>query len=348
MPARELSMEKQRDIIEHFKAAVAEVWLKDGQSTWPIEINSIVHLFMDIFASEILEDIGRLKANGVDDVDIAARLKTSARIIRLLMPCVLGMKAGRLAPDRVREKVLYLLSLARHLKYGDLLNRDGKNIVLSPAGFKNKVDEKKLLPADPISSRAVHKLCAVLWNYAESLNFRVHGFSREFHGPYGLPGKREDILVRDFICLKPVELWPECQAVEYENIMIVTAYQGLEMNIDIYNNVSIKEGTTYVNNLRAYHIEADGKMLLPEEIDPLCTLLAEVMIAVTARVEALHWRQLAKKYAEIFWYSKKELRDAADWYPPGVVDERIERGELSTRLQNLDPQALLRMLRIAF
>jgi hypothetical protein len=338
-------MENQSELIEHFKQAIGGVWIKDSQSTWPIDMNAVAHLFMDIFVTELLEDIQRLKSTGQDDPAIAVRLKTSARIIRLIMPCVLGMKACGMPTETIREKVLYFLSLAKHLKYGDLSNRNGKNIVLAPGALE---DKRKIVTADKSSSLAVHKLSAILWNYAECLFFRTHGLIREFHGPYRFPGKETGILIRDFTCLKPVELWNATRAVEYENIRVITVYQGLEMSIDIYNNVTIPGSTTYVNSLKFYYIEADGNVLDLDEIDRLCKVLADVMLNITSEVETLEWRQLAKKYAEIFWYSKKELKDGSDWCPPGIVDERIEKGELNTKLQNLSPQTLQRMLRISF
>lgn len=343
-------MDSQKEIIENFKRAVSGIWLRDGQNTWPIEINSIIHLFIDVFFEEMLEDINRLKAGGFDEKGIAARFKTSARIIRLIMPCVFGMKMLGMPIEKRREHVLYLLSLVKHLKHGDLFNRDGKNTVFSPGVFKNTLDETKMLPPDKKSSLLIHKLCAVLWNYAESVCFKTHGLIREFHGPYGFPGKHEEILIRDFYGLNNSQLGDECQAVQYENIRVVTAYENLGMTIDIYNNVSNKGDGSYINSLRYYYIEADGRTLNLEEVNRLCTVLSGVMIAITSRIEGLNWRQLAEKYAEIFWYGKKELRDEFKLNPriPGMVKERIKSGELNTRPRGLNQRHLQRMLKIVF
>ena len=141
-------MDNPKETIENFKEGIAEIWLKDGQNTWPIDINSIVHLFMDLFVQELFEDLNRLKARGVDDRGIAARFKTAACIIRLIMPCVLGMKAARTPVESLREKVLYLLTLAKYLKHGDIFNRDGRNIVLSPAEIQQALN----LPISVIES----------------------------------------------------------------------------------------------------------------------------------------------------------------------------------------------------
>jgi hypothetical protein len=339
---------KPKELIEPFKQAIAEVWYKDSQSTWPIELNSVNHLFLDSFAAELLEDVQRLKTAGLEEAAIAAKFKTSARIIRLILPCVLGLKASQQPTAVIQNQVAYLLALAQHLKHGLVSNREGKNIVLTPTALERVLDQRKMAIATRNSSLQVHKLCAICWNFAECLGFRAHGLFREFHGPYYMPGQEEEILIRDFIDLNPLDLWKATRAIKYKNLRVVTAYRDLGISIDIYDNVSIREDTTYVSSLKAYYIEADGKLLPPEEVERLGEELAEVILAISGEVEAMDWRQLAGKYAEIFWYGKKELKAGRDWHPPRGIHERIEKGELSTRLQNLSPQALQRMLRISF
>lgn len=340
------------EMIEEFKKAVADIWARDGQNSWPIEINAIVHLFMDLFAAELLVDMDKLAAEGYSRQQVAETFRTSARIVRLIMPIVQGMKALDIPIDKQRERVVELLSLVETLKHGDLFNRDGKNIVLSPEAFEKDVSRQKMSPVDTESSLAVHRLCALLWNYAECVCFKTHGLIREFHGPYGFPGDTAEILIRDFICMKAAPLWDECRQVPYESVRVAAAYSGLEMRVDIYNNVAIKEGSRYLQGLDAYFVEADGRLLDRTEIEALCSRLSQAMISITARVEAMDWRRLAEKYAEIFWFAKRELcakaRGGQDWLPPAAVKERIRQGTLNTRLQNVSPAVLQRMLRIAF
>jgi hypothetical protein len=341
-------MTDPRETLNQFKTCIAGIWLKDGQNTWPIDINSIAHLFMDIFVQELFEDIQLLKTRGVDDRGIAARFKTAARIIRLIMPSVFGMKASRLSLETIRERVHYLLILVKHLKYGDIFNRDGKNIVLSPEEFRQTVESSKMIRAGRTASLAIHKLCAVLWNYAESVCFKTHGLIRQFHGPYRSPHREQEIVIRDFIHLNPLDLWEECRTVPYKKIRVAAAYRDLGITIDIYDNLALREGCTYLSSLDSYYVEADGNPLDLAEINRVAAALSEVTIALTSRVEALDWKSLARKYAEIFWYGKKACKLEQDWQPPREVNQRIENGEISTRLQNIDPQALQRMLHIAF
>ncbi|MCP5052810.1 MAG: hypothetical protein GY940_36920 [bacterium] len=341
---------ERQEVLDGFKRAIGDIWSRDGQNTWPIEINSIVHLFMGRFFDEFHNDMVQLEEKGLRREEIAARLRTSARIIRLVMPCVLGMKDRKITMEEQRQHVMELLSLVKYLKSGDLFNRDGKNAVLSRPAFEQSVQPSQMASATRKESLMVHKLCGILWTYAETVCFKVHGLIREFHGPYSFPGGSEEILIRDFLCLNPVELWDRCEAVPYSNVRVVTAYEGLDMTVDIYNNVTIKEGASYMGSLKSFYVEADGERLSMDQINRLSSTLSQAMIDIATGIEEMEWRQLAKKYAEIFWFSKKELRDELelDWRPPDVVNRQIEEGALNERLQSMSPKGLQRLIRIAF
>jgi len=336
--------------LELFKKAVSQLWARDGENTWPIEINSIIHLFMDLFVKELLEDMELLSGKGESSSQIAGRFKTSARVIRLIMPCLFGMKSLAMGIDERRQHVLKLLSLVEILKPGDLFNRDGKNIVLRDQEFKDAFEGKPISKADKPASFLIHRFCAILWNLAESICFKTHGLIREFHGPYFMPGDDREILIRDFYSLNPGELWPQCPPSGYSRIRVIAVYKKMDMSIDIYNNVAIKEGLKYVDNLDSYRVEGDGKVLNLDEVKKLSKVFASMMLDITTRVEKMDWKRLTSQYARIFWYAKKELRDGLgkEWLPPAEVEQRIARGAPDTRLQQLNPAGLQRLLRISF
>jgi len=173
---------------------------------------------------------------------------------------------------------------------------------------------------------------------------------REFHGPYTYHDFDQEFLIRDFIYLNPVELWDDCRAVKYRNLRIISAYDNLGLKIDIYNNLFIKAGRSYLKGLRYFYIEGDGKVLSLDEINNLCIVLSELITSISSQIENLDWRNLAEKYALIFWFSKKALREklSLDWRFPQIARRRIESGELNTRLQNLSQRDLQRLLKFSF
>ena len=338
------------NLVDDFKEAILEVWQRDGKTTWPIDLNSVSHLFIGDFDKELLEDIQALQQQGLAKNEICRLFVIPQRIIRLIMPFVQGMGALGLSRDKRSEHVHYLLSLVDELKYGDPSNRDGRNIVLSPKESSVIIDKSRLSPADAQGSRLVQLLCGVLWAFTETLFFKTHGLVREFHGPYLRPGEDRQYLVRDFVCLKPVEVWEECSKLRYSKARVVTAYDQLDMSIDIYNHVSIPKEKSFVKSLHSYYVECDGKLLSPREIEQLYQELSEVLAAVNKRVEAMSWEMRTEKYAEIFWYSKKSLRDrlAENWSLPDRIRRKIRNGELKSRQGEMSEKELKVLLRLSF
>lgn len=343
-------MQVQSRILEDFRSAVSETWARDGKNTWPVDINSITHLFMDLFFSELLDDFEKLKERGFSEQDISSMLQSPARVIRLIMPSIQGMKKMKISMDEQRRHILRLLSMAGNMKHGDPCNRDGRNIILSQREFEDSIDASKIVCATRDKSAIVHKLSGILWAYSEVMCFRAHGLSKEFHGPYSHSLYNEEFLIREFYLLNNTDLWDECGSVGYNKIRVTTAYEGMDLSVDIYNHLSIKQGSNYIDGLRYFYVEGDGNIMSLDEVDILCSSLSGVIAAITTKIETMDWRELAEKYAEIFWLTKKELRDALDleWSFPPIVKERIRNGEMNTRLKNLDQRDLQRFLRVAF
>ena len=147
-----------------------------------------------------------------------------------------------------------------------------------------------------------------------------------------------------------MELWEECEGLGCSKIRIVAAYHRLDMSVDIYDHVTIPEGASFVDSLQACYVECDGRILGPEDTERLCRDLSAIMTAVCLRVEAMSWQMRAEKYAEIFWFSKKPLRDrlGEDWQLPAAVSNRIREGEPKTACRPMRDDALRVLLRLSF
>ena len=129
-----------------------------------------------------------------------------------------------------------------------------------------------------------------------------------------------------------------------------SAYEQLDLSVDIYNHVSIPEGKNFVNSLHSWYVECDGKLLAPSDIEQLYRDLSEVMVGISKRVEAMSWPMRTEKYAEIFWYSKKNLRDrlGKDWEVPDRVRTKIREGELKSSHRPMSESQLKILLRLSF
>ena len=57
-------------LVDDFKQSILDVWQRDGKTTWPIDLNSVSHLFVGDFDKELLEDLEALRQLGLSKREI--------------------------------------------------------------------------------------------------------------------------------------------------------------------------------------------------------------------------------------------------------------------------------------
>ena len=330
------------DIINQFKKSIWNLWAQDGENTWPIDLNSIIHLFIAEYCIEFDNDLRELEKTGVGDTEISKKLKTFGRIIRLTVPMIIGMKRMKLTIEDQHERIIRMLSLAEHLKHDDFFNDKGGNIILSGTQF-HKLTENGMKTATASDSVMIHTLSSILYAFAEMLYFKTHGFVREFHGPYKQTGK--EYLVRDYYDLNESVLWEELKDFKINNIRIVTAYSPLNLKVDIFSNLYIDKNSSYIPNLLEYKILVNGNQIEISDIRGLIGEIQSIMIRLGKKIELMDWKGLAKKYAEIFWFAKHNLLNSA--MVPEKVIKQIQNGSKNDALSGISPEKLYMMLKVS-
>ncbi len=336
-------MKNNEKLINQFKESIWNLWAQDGKNVWPIDLNSIIHLFIKEFFTEINENIENLEKRGLSDVEISKKFKTFSRIIRLTVPMLIGMKRLKLSINEQRAHVIRMLSFAKHLKHTDLLNVHGKNLILA-----NKQIQKLIVSGISYSKKKesilIHSLCSILYAFCEIIFFKTHGFIKEFHGPYVYKGN--EYVIRDYFDLNCSMLWEELSDFDINNVRIITAYKPLGIKIDIFSNLYINQRTGYIPNLSGYKIQVNGKGFNVSEIPNLINKIQNVMLKIGKRIERMNWKQLAGKYAELFWFAKCELNKPT-FSIPKKVKENINNGHLNHSITSISPEKLYKMLKIS-
>src|SRR5438552_14079842 len=65
----------------------------------------------------------------------------------------------------------------------------------------------------------------LMWAYTESIFFRAHDLTKEFHGPYLYASDTKRFVIREFRNLQPRELWPDICLPPLRSIMIYKQYK---------------------------------------------------------------------------------------------------------------------------
>lgn len=320
--------------LDRYRETIRCAWGQGDGNSWPIKLNAAFHLFLEPFGEELLEDLDWLEGRGKSLAEIAAPFYNPARLYRIIDSTIYGLRRKHLPLADQRRVVLKLLDMTRALKYGSELNENGCNEIYGPEALERVMSAKTWHTVESVEeSMTVHRFCALMWAYTEAIFFRAHDVTKEIHGPYGVAGTDRRFIVKEYLNLRPRELWPTMPLLPCDTVKIFKQYvPEVRIRIDALNHL-YQEGAPLVPSLERYAIEVDGE---PRDLEVLQRFLAraqETVQAISHHIDGIDWNQRVLKYADIFWFRKKPLRDqrGVDWRVPSSVRAAILAGEENRR-----------------
>jgi hypothetical protein len=335
-----------KDELDAYKTSLKSAWGFNDYNDWPIKFNTIMHLFIDAFTEEFLTDLRKLQEKNYPKADIAASFGNPARIYRIINPIIFGMKRMRLDLRTQREIVLALLEITRYLKDGSIYNEEGTNLILSRGAVQELLAGKSFHSSTPEEASYLHRFCGIMWAYTEAIFFRAHDVTKEIHGAYEL----EDgniLLIREYLHLAPNEIWESIPLLPCKKLVIYAVYKNsLRIKIDAYNHL-FHEGGSYNEDLVSYRVEIDGGEISLQTLKGLTGTMFESITSIHSWTEAASMFEKAEKYAEIYWYRKKPLKDCLQeqWQPDAQVREHIRKGDIdSRRVNNMTKEQIERLI----
>ena len=321
-----LTPEGDQDLLAAYVAAAIVPRVRTDRRKYPIYIGRVAPLGMDVLALQVEEALRELADGGVADGEIATRLGNPTRILRAVHTFNDGMIAAGAEKARRRALVLRLLRIAGELKAGDVLCRDGNNLVLSGEEAKAVATSVEPESASGPIARSFQALAATLWSAAEALYFACHGVAREQHGVY-LQDDGRAVIVRDYRELAPAELWPDLPPLRFPALRLLAWHApAARIEWDLFNNLYVN-GPPLTETLSAVAVVAGKGASLPvDELDGLAKELLTLVETVTRRIDSWDEDEVARQYLRILWWQVRPLLLLAgrDWQPPDAVLGRVE------------------------
>jgi hypothetical protein len=321
--------------IRLYRESISQAWGHGDSNVWPVKLNAAFHLFLKEFGEELLDDIAWLEQRGKTLEEIAAPFYNPARLYRIIDSTIYSMRQNRIRVAEQRAVVLKLLSMAKTLKHGSEFNEDGRNVIYDPPAVWRILAQKPRLAAAPAESQLLHRFSGIMWAYTEAIFFRAHDVTKEIHGPYFYNGGRKQFIVKEYLNLRPVELWPGMPLLPYNTIKLFKHYNdGLRLRIDALNHL-YQDGASPVASLESYCVEIDGQLADARILKDFLAIAQQTVTAISRYIDGLTWNERVSKYADIFWFRKKPFRDqrGLDWHVPEHVRRTVMAGSENVRRQ---------------
>jgi hypothetical protein len=291
---------------------------------WPIRSGRVMSVVGGALAEEFMADVEALRAHGWSRADIADCFGNPSRIWRFSHHLLQGLRSAGASRSAQRNTVLLLLDLIGEMKHGSPFLVNGANLWLQPAaaaeleaqlaGVGQSGDLMRL-------SQVAHRTAATLWSYAECLYFVAHEIGVEIHGPYP-SADGSVLLVRDYFRPDPVELWPEFDSfLEYTSLRMVTRYNAFSGELDVYNNLYLGATESLPAQTSSVLVLRDGEPLDLSDLEEIQRAASNMIATVVSEVDNWDLVTVSRRYAEIFWWRKRELALAArgQWRPSEEV-----------------------------
>jgi hypothetical protein len=343
-----MSHRSDEERLELYRKSLAFAWGFSDYNDWPVKLNSVFHLFLEEFGRDVLEDLEFLEQEKKLSLEeIASTFQNPARIYRMIDSTMYSMRRKGYSLQYQREIALKMLSMVASLKYGSEFNEDGRNIIYDPETVAGLAGDKlKDVRCTVDESTRLHRFCGMIWAYTEAIFFRAHDVTKEIHGPYRYDHDNSKVLVKEYLNLRPTDIWPDVRLLPCSTIRIFKNYtDDICLSIDALNHL-YHDGGSVVPNLLSYCVEIDGQEETVDRCGELTETISGSISEIVAKTEAMTWHEKVTKYAEIFWFRKKPLRDACGrpWRLPESVCEQIRNGTVNpTRVSRLAEDQVYRL-----
>ena len=273
-----------------FRYTLIDVWSRGDQNSWPIKTSDVAHILLpqmyEPFLNALLSDNNELV--------------TPSMIFRSFDFLIRGMLYKKEKKAINQSNIYYILERVKSIKYGDYLNKDGKNIIWDDNIVNNYYKSNMFgFVYDKSLFKKVCQLIVLLKTYIELKYFRLYDISQNIHGFYDFEGMR--LLVYEFSNLN-IEFDGDNreEKLRYNKIQVSMMYSSnANLKIDIYNHL-VQEQYNLFDEIVAYQIIVDGKEIKACELDKIIADLENVSRHLYRHIILLSKDDILKRYIYSF------------------------------------------------
>lgn len=255
-------------------------------------------------------------------------------ILQKLIPCYQGVKEKNIEEYRLVTNFFARMLVESCPNDPFAMN---SNIAHSDLEIGEMIKNIQWQSGDSCSAKKIGRLITAAGSLVHGLyNDLATDFGWEAYGPYTV-GEKENILVRHFPDLQPLDLWSENFVAPIKDLVIYSWYENVEWEISFVGCHTLVKNGDQIAGLKKFAVVADGRLLSIEETVFLVELLAKKAETLYKEIRTKDIEEIKKMVLRQEHYQLKKMFDAAglDWNTTAEIHVRVENKPL---LSNLLPR----------
>ena len=285
---------------------------------WPpftVEADSYLHKY---YFNHIYGLIKKARNLNIPLQSISAVINTSRA--SQVMHSIYGLSSSELNNDEKRDFVDFILSIIG-AKRSDPFCENGTNILIDTNNIAKYINSVVI----SYKSEGAHwnkkaqilsKINALLFSLCDLIHVCQHASSHEFHGVYNL--NNHQIILREYYDLKPIEIWPDLENLNFENISTIEIYQDVEISFSFFNHIIPTTSLpSHLVGMAVTNSNDTSTTYSLDELEEKFNVLKLVMENIARGIAKLQKKDWIQKYIEMHYYIFKPLASIVneDWHP---------------------------------
>jgi len=298
-------------------------------------------VFDDLWVDKIYSAVKKARGSGLSMEELIQFLPTHSFLKFKLFELIIDFKTARTDPQKVKTIFEFFIEAIQLRAVNKNFWQD--NRIREYENVDEVIASKKLVRVrDKNVSSEVGKITAGCGTLVHGLyNDFCTDFGYDVFGPYDATkqfGEGSSLFIRQFIDLKPLEIWPQKKDFPYKTIKIYSIYRNVDSQSNFIGCAMVYKQSV-VDNLINFQLEIDNRFVhILEELKEV-----REMILKEASEHYVLYRDLGFEEQKRLWlfqlsYPFKNFfeRVGVNWQPDNKMLERVKDRELVDYISSYD------------
>jgi len=324
--------------IDEHAAALHKAFSNMVPTNWgPVDYKEFIGCLNGTFIAKVAEAIKKIQDQGISIEQVADSFPSKSTLRVAIYYLMVEYQHSEPKPaEEFKAVVEYLAKVLDHMFIVDVWAKE-KNIAHTDEEVADLLAATQWQDGTPETARELGKLHNSLSAHAYAL-YRDYFVMLmiEIYGPYDTSykfGNNTILLIKDYVQIKPVELWPATKSLEHEQITIMPIYRDVKFECEWIGMHSLYEGDL-MSGLVAYAVLVDGEPVTSlDKIKELSDYYAEYATKFAQVYESMTKQELIVKSLEWECYQFFNMFKLAnmDWRPTNEMLNAFAGKEIGDR-----------------